>query len=60
MDNSDRHNCNNCIWADQCAGDAWPCEDFSPVDEAEADGAYYISTVRADIDDYYDAVAADE
>lgn len=59
MDNSDRHNCNKCIWAEQCAGDAWPCEDFSPIDD-DSDQSYYITTVKDDIDEYFAAIAEDE
>lgn len=32
---SENHNCETCIWCDQCGGQ--PCEDYSPIND---DGAF--------------------
>lgn len=32
MNNAEKHKCENCIWGDQCGGNASRCDDYYPAD----------------------------
>lgn len=43
--------CSGCYWYEKCDGD-YPCEDYTPLDDTQADIEFYQTILRENKEEY--------